>query len=66
MKQADLDLHFILNGKNREINREFFEFDAEIAEFCPNSAILLQEQGINREFPLFSLKPCKCKGLPRN
>jgi len=38
MKQADLDLDCILNSKNSEINREFFEFDPEIAEFCPKYA----------------------------
>jgi len=38
--------------KNREIYREFFEFDAEIAEFCPKYANLASEQRINSEFPL--------------
>jgi hypothetical protein len=35
--------------ENSEIYREFFELDAEIAEFCPNMRILLQEQRINSE-----------------
>jgi hypothetical protein len=38
------------NPFNRENNREFFEFDHKIIEFCPKSANFLQEQGINREF----------------
>jgi hypothetical protein len=32
---ADLHLYFRPHGKNSEIYREFFEFNAEIAEFCP-------------------------------
>ena len=52
MKQADLDLHFHPYDKNSEINREFFEFHPEIAEFCPNMQIVSWKQGINREFPL--------------
>jgi hypothetical protein len=52
MKQANLDLHFPPYDKNSETYREFFEFDPEITEFCPNMQILSSEQGINREFPL--------------
>jgi hypothetical protein len=29
---------FDLDDKNSEINREFFEFDPEIAQFCPKYA----------------------------
>jgi hypothetical protein len=38
MKQADPDLHFHPFDKNSEINSEFFEFEPEIAEFCPKYA----------------------------
>jgi hypothetical protein len=37
-------------AKNRENNRQFFEFDPEIIEFCPKSANLVCRTGINREF----------------
>jgi hypothetical protein len=54
------------NRSIRENNRDFSDFQLKMLEFCPNSAILLQKQGISREFPLFPLKPRKCKGLPIN
>jgi hypothetical protein len=37
------------NDRNREINRELFSFLPKIPKLCPNSAILLLEQGISRE-----------------
>jgi hypothetical protein len=55
MKQVDLDLHFHLCDKNSEIYREFFEFEPEIAEFCPKYAGLVlgtgNEQGISSPDP---------------
>jgi hypothetical protein len=53
-KSADL-------RNNREINREFFDFLPKIIELCPNYAILLLEQGINREF--LNLTPSR--SIPR-
>jgi len=41
MKPVDLCRHFPTQEKNWEIYREFFEFDAEIAEFCPKYANLV-------------------------
>jgi hypothetical protein len=38
---------------NREIYREIFSFRPRIPDLCPNSAILLLEQGISRKFPVF-------------
>ena len=55
MKPVDLCRHFPTQEKNWEIYREFFEFDAEIAELCPKYANLVQKQGINSEFPLLTL-----------
>jgi hypothetical protein len=37
---------------NTEINRDFLDFLAKIPDLGPNSAILLLEQGINREFQI--------------
>jgi hypothetical protein len=45
VKQADLDLHFHPHDENSEIYREFFEFDPEIAEFCPKYANLVLGSG---------------------
>jgi hypothetical protein len=42
-------------GNSREISRGFFSFRQEIHDFCPNSTILLPEQGISREFSVFEL-----------
>src|SRR5690348_6933308 len=43
-------------GKNRENYRGSFEFDFEIVEFCPESANLAEDQGINSEFCGFLCK----------
>jgi hypothetical protein len=48
---------------NREIYREFFDFLCKIPDLCPNSAILLLEQGINSEFSNLPPKSLKSKGL---
>jgi len=36
--------------RNKENNREFFEFDLRTLNLCPKSANFAFEQGINREF----------------
>jgi hypothetical protein len=46
--------------RNRDHYRDFFEFDSEIVEFCPKSAILLHEQGSNRDFRNIGVT-CKSK-----
>jgi len=45
MKQADLDPSLHPYDKNSEINREFFEFDPEIVEFCPKYTNLVLGTG---------------------
>jgi hypothetical protein len=40
-------------ANNREISRDFSDFQPRILVFCPNSAILLFRTGINREFAAF-------------
>jgi hypothetical protein len=35
----------VLKGKNREVNRQFFESDPEIAEFCPKYRICVLVTG---------------------
>jgi hypothetical protein len=47
MKPADL--HFRPNRNNSEKNSEIFEFDGEIAEFCPKYANLISGTGDNSE-----------------
>jgi hypothetical protein len=42
--------------RNRENNREFFEFALKTFSLCPKSANFAFEQGINREF---------CGNLPK-
>jgi hypothetical protein len=51
---------------NREIYREFCDFQLKIPVLCPNSQFSFSEQGINREFADLDLTQSKTNGYEQN